>query len=133
MQRLAATPPILSLPVVLRPPQPKRAVADGLIRLLRARLNAADIIWNPIAFRGGLGNPKLPAWLLQKLESLLALAEASGLKLSRALRDELDATVKDIESFNPPFRASLRRASRDVRAGRFVTQETLERRYGLRR
>ena len=95
------------------------------------RLAGLKVIWNPQAFRGGLGNPKLPLSLLKKLESLITLAEAVNWKLSRVARDELDVTVEDIETFNPAFRASLKRASADIKKGRFVTQEELERRYGI--
>ena len=133
MQRIASRSDIISLPTILRAPKPKAAVTEGLVRLLTPRLKALKIVWNPTAFRGGLHNPALPAWLPAKLESLITLAEASGWRVSRRLRGELDTTIEDIESFNPPFVAALKRASRDIRAGRFTTMGDLERKYDIGR
>lgn len=123
--------PSLSFPEVIRSRHPRMVFENRLISLLKARLGDLNIIWNPRAFRGGLNNPALPVWLLKKLESLLFLAETVEWKLSRASRDELDATIEDIETFNPPFRKSLARASAALKAGRFVTHRELERQYGI--
>jgi len=111
--------------------EPKRLLEEELIKLLKVRLKELKIIWNPLAFRGGLSNRQTPSWLLKKLESVIELAEAVDWRLSKVARDELDTTVEDIETFNPRFRESLKRESAAVKAGKFVTQEELEKRFGL--
>ena len=133
MQKTVPKSNFLSLLLLLRSAKPKLAIEQRLVRLLTIRLKELEIIWSPVAFRGGLQNPNLPRWLLEKLESLIALADASDWRLSKALANELDATIEDIETFNPPFQAALLRSSRDMKASRFVTQETLEKRYGIRK
>lgn len=126
---------IFSLAGVLRAPRPRSFLEEELTKLLKKRLKQLDIVWNPKAFRGGLSNSQLPPRLLEKLESLLIAAEISGWDISNQLRHELDETVEDIESFNPAFRKRLARehaaALRDIKAGRFVTQEELERKLGI--
>lgn len=123
---------IVSLPDVLLSARPKDVVEDALVKLLKKRLKDLKILWVPSNFRQALANPKLPAWLLQKLESLISLAEAIGWKLSKTLREELDVTIEDIETFNPAYRASLKQASTDIKAGKFVTMEELKKRYGIK-
>lgn len=129
MNTTLLTRPLFSLSDVIREARPREAVEKKLIALLQSRLKKSRIAWNPKAFQGGLGNPALPAAMLKKLETILWLAEAIDWRLSRNLKNELDETVEDIESFNPPFRASLRQAADDFKAGRFVTQEQLEARH----
>lgn len=131
MREQTTTSPLISFSELVRARKPQALFEERLLTLLRFRLKQLKIVWNPRAFRGGLNNPKMPASLLEKLESLIVLAESVNWKLSKAVRDELDAIIEDIESFNPVFQESLRRASADVRAGRVVTQEELEKRYGL--
>ncbi|OGM91091.1 hypothetical protein A2755_00010 [Candidatus Wolfebacteria bacterium RIFCSPHIGHO2_01_FULL_48_22] len=133
MQKIASKTNILSLPLLLRAAKPKLAIEQNLVQLLTVRLKELRMAWNPAAFRGGLMNPRLPVWLLEKLESLITLAETSDWRLSKSLASELDNTIEDIETFDPPFQAALRQASRDVKAGRFVTQEVLEQRYRIRK
>lgn len=123
--------PILSFPEVLQSRKPREIFESRLVTLLNIRLKELKIIWNPKAFRGGLNNPKLPAVLLKKLESLIFLAETINWKLSNILKNEIDAAIEDIETFNPPFRKSLKRASANIKAGHFTTQEELEKRYGI--
>lgn len=123
--------PIISLPEMIRARKPKSLTEQRLISLLTKRLKELKIIWNPRAFRGGLNNPELPSDILKKLESLLLLAEAVNWKISKQLKDELDSTVEDIETFNPPFRAWLKKASEESRAGKFITLEALEKKIGL--
>lgn len=125
--------PIISFPEVLRAREPGAILEMRLIALLTLRLKELNVVWGPKAFRGGLHNPKLPSSLLRKLESLIILGENLNWNLSKAVKDELDATVEDIESFNPAFRDKLRRASADIRKGKFITQEELEKRYGIKK
>lgn len=123
-------PKIFSLPDLMYASKPKLLVAEALVRLLKRRLKELNIVWNPDVFRKGLANPKTPRWLLEKLENLIAIAEASGWKTSHALALELDETIEDVESFNPAFRASLKKekrdALRDIRLGRAVSIETIK-------
>jgi len=123
--------PVLSFPEVMRSRKPRATFETRLVSLLSSRLKELKIIWSPKAFRGGLNNPKLPIALLKKLESLIFLAEAVNWNLSKAIRDEMDATVEDIETFNPVFRESLKKAAADIKAGRFVSQKDLEKKYGI--
>ena len=125
------TLPLISFPEIMRSSNPREVAEKNLLSLLVARLKKAGIIWNPKAFRGGLKNKEVPLSLLKKIETLVSLAESIQWKLSKSLRDELDATIEDIETFNPSFRESLRRAEEDFRAGRFVTQDEFEKRYNL--
>lgn len=126
---------IISLPSVLRSPSPKKTVGEGLVNLLKRRLKELDIIWNPKSFSAGLSNPALPRELLVKLENLLILAEQSEWRISNSLRFELDETVEEIETFNPASRKELAKerkaALRDFRAGRVVSGEEIERRFGV--
>jgi len=124
--------PIISFPEVLRARKPKALFETRLIALLVKRLNELAIIWSPKAFRGGLNNPQLPHMLLRKLESLIILGENLNWQLSKPLKNELDSTIEDIETFNPPFIESLRRASADIKRGKFITQRELEKRYGIK-
>lgn len=111
-------------------PEPKLVVTKNLIKLLKNRLGELKIIWNPDTFRKGLSNPRMPKWLLEKLENLLVVAEASNWKISNALALEIDETVEDIESFNPAYRAALKKekrdALRDIRLGRAVSVEAIK-------
>ena len=118
--------PILSFPDVVQTKRPRELFEDRLVLLLNKRLKLLGITWGPKSFRGGLNNPELPTAILKKLESLILLAEAVGWQLSRSQINELDNTVEDIETFNPPFRESLKRASRDFAKGKYVTLEELE-------
>ena len=111
---------------ILRSQKPREAMEKKLIDLLSIHLKKLEVVWNPNAFRGGLHNPELPEWLLRKLESLVLLAGTVQWKLSKNLKDELDATIEDIESFNPAFVEAMKKATKDVRAGRFISQEKLE-------
>jgi hypothetical protein len=115
--------PILSFPEVVQSRKPREMFESRLIKLLRTRLKELKIIWSSEAFRGGLNNPELPAYLLKKLESLIVLAESLDWKLSKTLKDEFDITVEDIETFNPPFRKMLERASKEIEKGNFMTHE----------
>lgn len=117
--------PILSFPDVVQTKKPRELFEDRLISLLKKRLKTYRIIWSPKAFRGGLNSPELPAALLRKLESIILLSEAVDWRLSKTLINELDNAVEDIETFNPPFRESLRRASRGAAKGRHVTLEEM--------
>ena len=127
---------IVSLPDLMLASEPKALVEDRLVKLLKARLKELKIIWNPDTFRRGLSNPKVPSWVLEKFENLIAVAEASGWKISNALALELDETVEDIESFNPAFRAALKKekrdALRDIRLGRAVSIEHIKEEAGAR-
>jgi hypothetical protein len=118
MAKTLTLPKILSLPILLRSNQPRKVIEDCLIKLLKKRLKELKIVWNASAFRGGLSNPNLPTRLLEKLENLLAVAEASGWKISGELKIELDETIEDIESFNPPFRKSIKKIQGNLKAGR---------------
>jgi len=111
--------------------EPKSLLEQRLISLLTKRLKELKIIWNSKAFKGGLNNPELPHAILRKLESLIFLAETLNWKLSKLLKDELDSTIEDVETFNPAFRARLKKASEEFRAGKFITLETLEQKLGL--
>jgi len=126
----------VSLPELILIPKPKTLIENRLIKLLKARLKELKIIWNPDTFRKGLSNPKMPSWLLEKLGNLIAVAEASGWRISNALALELDETVEDIESFNPAFRIALKRerkdALRDMRLGRAVSIEKIKEEVGVR-
>jgi len=124
--------PLLSFPEVIRSRQPKAVFEEKLLALLTVGFRELKIVWDPKAFRGGLNNPKLPSWLLKKLESLISIAEGIDWKLSKSLKEELDVTVEDIETFNPPFRRGLRKSSEDIKAGRKVSQEEMEKRYGIK-
>ena len=126
MAKTLTLPKILSLPILLRSRQPRKVIEDGLIRLLKKHLKELKIEWSPVAFRGGLSNPKLPNRLLEKLENLLAVAEASDWKISGELRLELDETIEDIESFNPPFRESIKKIREDLKTGKLKTSSLEE-------
>lgn len=127
---------IVSLPELMLAPEPKVLIEDRLVKLLKVRLKELKVVWNPDTFRKGLSNPKMPSWILEKLENLIAVAEASGWKISNALALELDETVEDIESFNPAFRAALKKerkdALRDIRLGRAVSIEKIKEEMGSR-
>jgi len=129
MHNYIATKSTLSFPEVLRSREPKVLLENRVVQILTKRLKELNIIWGPKAFRGGLNNPDLPVWLIKKLESLIALGEIMDWKLSKAVKDELDATIEDIETFNPAFIKSLKRATSDIKAGRFTTQKELEQKY----
>ena len=120
---------IVSLETALSP-RPRQLIEEGLVRFLKPRFKKLNIIWNPEAFRKGLSNPRLPAWLLHKLENLIVVAEASGWNISNALALELDETAEDIETFNPAFRVALAKerkdALRDIRLGRAVSIERIK-------
>lgn len=118
--------PILSFPEVVQSRKPKEMFEMRLIKLLKVRLKELKIIWSSQAFRGGLNNPELPAYLLKKLESLIVLAESLDWKLSKTLKDELDITVEDIETFNPAFIKRMKRASAEIKKGNFITFEELK-------
>ena len=126
MSNSAIIHPLFSFADTIRAVKPREAIEAKLIGLLTARLGPLKIIWSPKAFRGGLNNPQLPKPILKKLETILWLAETLEWHLSKSLVDELDATVEDIESFNPPFIEWMRRAAKDFQAGRFVMQEQME-------
>jgi len=127
---------IFSLPEVMTSPRPKAVLEEELVKLLKKRLKELKIVWNPEVFRKGLSNPKMPKWLLAKLENLLLIAEASDWKVSNALALELDETIEDIESFNPAFRAALKKerrdALKDIRLGRAVSIEEIKEEVGSR-
>ena len=125
MREQTTASPFISFPELVRVRKPQALFEERLISLL-------NIVWNPKAFHGGLHNSKLPVWLLQKLESLIVMSESVRWKISKAARNELDATIEDIESFNPSFQESLRRASSDIRAARGVLHEELAKRYRSR-
>jgi hypothetical protein len=118
--------PILSFPDVVYARKPRMLFDSRLVALLAKRLKELRIVWSPGAFRGGLNNPELPRHLLTKLESLILLAEALDWKLSKNMVDEIDNTVEDFETFNPMFRARIKRASEDFKKGKFITLEELE-------
>ena len=98
-----------------------------LVALLKKNLRRLGVIWSPEAFQAGLHNPALPNFVLRKFDSLLSLASAVDWKLSKAIAHELDNTIEDIETFNPAFRDALRQATRDIRAGKGIRQQELER------
>src|SRR3989344_7492626 len=125
--------PILSMFEVLQAREPKSLLEQRLISLLTKRLKELKIIWSPKAFRGGLNTPELSENILKKLEALVLLAEAVNWKISKALRDELDSTVEDIETFNPAFIERMKKSSQDIKAGKFITLEELEKKLGLAR
>lgn len=127
---------IVSLPDVLLSARPKAVVGDALVKLLKKRLKELNILWVPSNFRQALANPKLPAWLLAKLETLIAEADARSWKVSKTLMSELDEVVEDIETFNPAYRVALKReareAQRDFKLGKFITLDELMLKYGIR-
>ena len=127
---------IVSLPDVLLSPRPKVAVETALIKLLSKRLKELGIVWNASNFRKALESPKLPKWLLVKLENIIAAAEFSDWRISNSLKHELDETVEDIETFNPAYRAALKKeardAERDFKAGKFISSEDLMAKYGIK-
>ena len=132
MREQTTASPFISFPELVRVRKPQALFEERLISLLKVRLKELNIVWNPKAFHGGLHNSKLPVWLLQKLESLIVMSESVRWKISKAARNELDATIEDIESFNPSFQESLRRASSDIRTARGVLHEELAKRYRSR-
>ncbi|OGF61929.1 hypothetical protein A2926_00385 [Candidatus Giovannonibacteria bacterium RIFCSPLOWO2_01_FULL_44_40] len=131
MANQTITGPIISLSEVIKSREPKSLTEQRLISLLTKRFGDLQIIWNPKAFREGLNNPELPSNILKKLDSLLLLAETIDWKISKPLKDELDSTVEDIETFNPSFRMRLKKASEEFRAGKFIALEALEKKFGL--
>jgi hypothetical protein len=125
------SPVSLSFLEVIRSPEPKVVFEKKLVGLLKKNLRRLGILWSAEAFQGGLHNHELPSAILRKFESLLSLASAVDWKVSKAIASELDNTIEDIETFNPPFRESLRRAAADMRAGKYVTHDELEREFGI--
>lgn len=111
--------------------EPKSLTEQRLVSLLTKRLKELKIIWSPKAFSGGLNNPELPNNILKKLESLILLAEAVNWNISKQLQDELDSTVEDVETFNPPFRTRLKKASEEFKAGKFITLDELGKKLGF--
>lgn len=134
-EKTFSTSTIVSLSDVMLSSRPKVVVEDALVKLLRKRLKELNITWDPPTFRKALKNPKLPAWILAKLENLIAAAEASGWRTSNALALELDETVEDIESFNPTYRTWLKKSRRDslrdIRTGKAVSIEAYKVEVGL--
>ena len=110
--------------------RPKAVVEDRLVKILTKRCKELRILWNPSVFRKGLRNPKLPAWILDKLENLIVVCEASDWKISNAFSFELDETIEDIETFNPKYRAWMNKARRDrfrdIKLGREGTVESFK-------
>lgn len=121
----------LSFVEVIRSPEPKIVFEKKLIALLTKNLRRLGIMWSAEAFQGGLHNHELPTALLRKFESLLSLASAVDWKLSKVFVQELDNTIEDIETFNPAVRKRLRQASEDIRGGKYVKHEDLERAIGV--
>src|SRR3989338_1273624 len=136
VEKTFATSTIVSLSDVMLSSRPKGVVEDALVKLLVKRLKALDIIWDPPTFRRALKNPKLPAELLAKLENLVVIAESSGWDVSVLLRQELSDAVEDIESYNPAYRAWLKKSRkeslREIKEGRFATTEELIAKYGIK-
>lgn len=114
----------------------KTVVENKLIKLLTKHLKELGIIWVPYNFRQALRNPKLPADLLEKLENLIAEAEASNWKISKAVASEIDDTVEDIETFNPAYRAAHKKemleVKRDIKLGRGISFDELKVKYGVK-
>lgn len=125
MAKVNSLPKILSLSKLLIAPKPRELVKEELIKLLKARLKKLRIVWNPKSFAGGLSNPELPRDLLDKLEGLISLAEASNWKLTPSAKFELDETIEDIETFNPSYRAWAKKErekfERELKAGTLKT------------
>ena len=134
-EKTFSTSTIVSLSDVMLSSRPKVVVEDALVKLLTKRLKELNVIWDPPTFRKALKNPKLPAWILAKLENLIAAAEASGWRISNALAFELDETVEDIETFNPAYRTWLKKSHRDtlrdIRTGKAVSIEEYKTATGL--
>ena len=125
--------PLFSFVDIIGVERPREAFERKLIGILTVRLKQMKIIWSASAFRGGLNNPEMPRSILKKLETILWLAETLEWHLSKNLIDELDSIIEDIESFNPSFRDRMRRMTKDFHAGRFVTQEQMEKRHRIAR
>lgn len=125
---------VISLADLLTASEPKRVLEDALIAILRKQLPKLGIIWNANAFRAGLKNPKLPKKLLQKLESLLEVAELSHWELSTEAVRELDEVVEDVESFNPAFLERMKRLIEQAdRENAWIPLEQVEQELGLRK
>src|SRR3989344_2252817 len=118
--------PILSFPDVIQTKEPKSIFENRLIAMLKKRLKELKIVWGPAAFKGGLNNPELPVEILKKLESLISISEALNWNVSVTLKNELDSTVEDIETFNPPFRARIKKISKEIKSGKFISFDKLE-------
>ena len=128
--------PLISFLEVVRSREPKTVFEAKLLALLTLRLKELKIVWNPKAFKGGLSNPALPEWIIRKLESIIDAAETCEWRISNMLKHELDETVEDVETFNPPFRGRLARerktALRDFRLGRTISHNELMKRLGIK-
>jgi len=128
MAKVNSLPKILSLAKLLTVPKPREMVKEELIKLLKIQLKKLKIVWNPKSFAGGLSNPELPKDLLEKLEGLIFLAEASNWKLSPSAKLELDETIEDIETFNPSFRKELEKRIKEAdRAKSWIPFEEVKR------
>lgn len=123
--------PILSFLDVIQRKELKSVFENRLIAMLKKRLKELRIIWSPQAFKGGLNNHDLPAEILRKLESIILISESLNWKISTTLKNELDTTVEDIETFNPPFIKRMKKISEEVKAGKFITFEELQKKLSL--
>jgi len=127
MATLEIERPFLSVVRILRAANPKEELTNELTGLLVTRLKPLGIRWNPTAFRAGLRNPRLPKELVRKLEDFLRVAESLNWSIPKAVVEELDRIVEDIESFNPAFVNSLRAS----RASGRVPASLVKKRLGV--